>query len=439
MVKKQNISPLLRSDFGIEDFVAGAHRVDDFALSLEDVALSNQLGLLAPLADRADTGTESFAMAAESYLGESNSINILADNVLSGINQRFATAVEISKMGVEGFDAFVYGMEGFTDKIKEFFKIIAAAFKKLILAVSNFIKNVTNFIRGQFAKSQTKVWNENKDDIDKMTDKTKGKLIKVRIPGHAIDEVIKSFLDPIENYNKWASELPQNTTGFAEATIGTTDAGGDEFVAFAGLKTLIFKTKKGNKSITEKTNPTELGRYLVFGDARKSEVHPAEFLTAIGGKAGVQSFLSEDALKKMNAFNKEGQSLIKSFNQILKKLDTISKDIYKDEIEDARNTYNMDAEKKSDRKRSDFKKAKKESVKSAKARRKTLRTISFYRNIGSKLTGTLFTVYSSLLTIRSYCVTAIKAYGANSERQKKKDEKAAERKKIQRKFLVDKK
>lgn len=432
MVKKQNISPLLRSDFGIEDFVAGAHRVDSFALSLEDVALSNQLGLLAPLADRADTGTESFAMSAESYLGESNSINILADGVLSGINERFATGVAISKMGVEGFDAFAYGMEGFTDKIKDFFKMIAAAFKKLILAVSNFIKSVTNFIRGQIAKTQTKVWDENKDDIDKMTDKTKGKLIKVRIPesGHAIDEVIKSFLDPIENYNKWASELPQNTTGFAEATIGTSDAGGDGFAAFAGMKTLVFKTKKGNKPITEKTNPTELGKYLVFGDARKSEVHPAEFLIAIGGKAGVQSFLSEDALKKMNAFNKEGQSLIKSFNQILKKLDVISKDIYKDEIEDARDTYNMDAEKKSDRKRSDFKKAKNESIKSAKARRKTLRTISFYRNIGSKLTGTLFTVYSGLLTMRSYCVTAIKAYGANSERQKKKDEKAAERKKI---------
>lgn len=424
MVKKQNISPLLRSDFGIEDFVAGAHRVDDFALSLEDVALSNQLGLLAPLADRADTGTESFAMAAESYLGESNAIGIMADNVIDNINKRFATAVEISKMGVEGFDAFAYGAEDFVENVKYFFKMIAAAFKKLIQTVTNFCKMVINWVRGQVAKTQTKYYEENKNKINEMTDESKGKLIKVRIPVSDTKSICESFWGPLNEYNKDITDALNNPSGvtFRVGTDGATNGGYTGTPNYL-YKNLTFKSKKGNVAITAKTKPSELASYLVFGDNKKKEMRPAAFLKAVN----VESFLSETALKTMNAFNKEGNELIKDFNKVLKELNNLSKEMFNDAKEASYNKNNMDADKRADRNKSEYKSEVKEAKKALKERRKVMRDISLLRNIGGKLTGILLSTYSNLLTVRSYCVTAIKAYGANSERQKEKDKKQKER------------
>lgn len=421
---KQNISPLLRSDFGIEDFVAGAHRVDDFALSLEDAALSNQLGLLAPLADRADTGTESFAMAAESYLGESNAIGIMADNVIDNINKRFATAVEISKMGVEGFDAFAYGAEDFVENVKYFFKMIAAAFKKLIQTVTNFCKMVINWVRGQVAKTQTKYYEENKNKINEMTDESKGKLIKVRIPVSDTKSICESFWGPLKKYNETITKTISSAIIDNDYDNSMKGASGsyvvDDSPNWVNLK---FKSKKGNVGITAKTKPSEFASYLVFGENKKKEMRPAAFLKAVN----VESFLSETALKTMNAFNKEGNELIKDFNKVLKELNNLSKEMFNDAKEKAWNDNNMDADKRADRNNSEYKSKVKEEKKNLKARRKVMRDVSLLRNVGGKLTGILLSTYSNLLTVRSYCVTAIKAYGANSERQKEKDKQRKER------------
>ena len=297
MVKKNTISPLLRADFGVEDFVSGAHK-NYGALSLEDVSLSNALGLLAPLADKADTSTESFAMSAEAYLGESQSIGIMADHVLAGINQRFATGVEISKMGVEGFDPFAYGMEGFGESVKNFFKMIAAAFKKLIQTVSNFIRSVMNFIRGQIAKTQTKYWTDNKDKIKNMTDESKGKLIKVRLPVSDTATICKSFWEPLKDYNDYTSFLISAANenyekgtmrdknyfylGVAKGQQGTVKESKDQ--VFMNLK---FKTKKGEVGISEKTKSSDVAEYLVFGENKKKEMRPAVFLKTVN----IESFL----------------------------------------------------------------------------------------------------------------------------------------------------
>ncbi len=311
-------------------FVAGAHRSDSFALSLEDIALSNQLGLLAPLADRSDTSTESFAMAAESYLGESNAIGIMADNVIDSINQRFATAVEISKMGVEGFDAFAYGAEDFFENVKNFFKMIAAAFKKLIQTVTNFCKMVINWVRGQVAKTQTKFYTDNKDKIKNMTDESKGKLVKVRVPNkEGPKAVANSFMKPIKDYNdsvdKHLNEALKINV-FGEGVSGITRAKTYTVINRVTNSTHEFNPDvylefdyKGKKiNITSKTKPADVGAYLVFGDNKKKEMRTAAFIKGIGGEAGIASYLSEDALKVIYPHQRWGLDVHRSkrFSQV---------------------------------------------------------------------------------------------------------------------------
>ena len=345
-------------------------------------------------------------------------------------------------MGVEGFDAFAYGAEDFFENVKNFFKMIAAAFKKLIQTVTNFCKMVINWVRGQVVKTQTKFYTDNKDKIKNMTDESKGKLVKVRVPNkEGPKAVANSFMKPIKNYNdsvdKHLNEAlkinvfgegvsgitgAKTYTGINRVTNSTHEFNPDVYLEFD------YKDKKIN--ITSKTKPADVGAYLVFGDNKKKEMRPAAFIKGIGGEAGIASYLSEDALKIMNAFNKEGNELIKDFNKVLKQLNNISKEMLADEKEAAWDKNNMDADNKADRNKSEYKSAKKDAAKAFKERKRALRDISLIRNVGGKLTGILLSAYSNLLSARSYCVSAIKAYGSNSERQKEKDKKRAENKKL---------
>lgn len=450
MVKKQTISPLLREDFGVEDFVTGAHRVNANALSLEDVALSNALGLLSAFADKADTSTESFAMSAEAYLGESEAIGIMADNVLAGINQRFATGVEISKMGVEGFDPFAYGMEGFGDKVKEFFKMIGAAFKKLIQTVSNFMRQVGNFIASTFAKTQSKYYDNNKG---KKWDSSKGDMIKVRKPDlkGGVPDLTRAFLNPVQAYTKQLDAfVSSNSMSFKD--LSTTAGGSNAYLfskeankkmadgtmsdtvygkSFGGINidmtgktpklvnmlALTFKAGGKDVKFNEKMKASDVGQKLVFGENRSRETKAGEFLNSLGD-VGLKGWLSADALQKMRDYNKIGQSLIKDFNKALNAINKYSNQIMADAKEDWNDKYDD----KDKRKSETAKNAKKRNAEYLKGRRAVLREISLYRNIGGKLTGVLLSSYSSLLKVRSYCVTAIKAYNKGGTEKAKKRE-----------------
>ena len=139
--RKNTISSVLASDFGIEDFEAGVVATRGNEDNLATFELSNKLGLLAPLADRADTEVVTFGSEAYSLLGEAKQLEQYATQQINAANQRFAIAAEIKKgYGVEGFDAFAFGCEGFGDKIKSAFAAVVAAIKKIIQSITNWIR-----------------------------------------------------------------------------------------------------------------------------------------------------------------------------------------------------------------------------------------------------------------------------------------------------------
>ena len=155
--RKTVISSVLANDFGIEDFQNGTV----MNRGSEDIAsydLSNKLGLLAPLADRNDTEVVTFGSEAYNLLGEAKQLEQYATQQITAANQRFAIAAEIKKgYGVEGFDAFAFGCEGFKETITKAFTAVVAAIKKVIQSITNWIRQVMNWVGSQFAKGQAKL------------------------------------------------------------------------------------------------------------------------------------------------------------------------------------------------------------------------------------------------------------------------------------------
>ena len=180
--RKTVISSVLANDFGIEDFQNGTV----MNRGSEDIAsydLSNKLGLLASLADRADTEVVTFGSEAYDLLGEAKQLEQYATQQITAANQRFAIAAEIKKgYGVEGFDSFAFGCEGFKETITKAFTAVVAAIKKVIQSITNWIRQVMNWVGSQFAKGQAK-----------LVEKYNGKLsndatvtIKAIVPAKAI-------------------------------------------------------------------------------------------------------------------------------------------------------------------------------------------------------------------------------------------------------------
>ena len=416
MVKKTAISSFLRDDFGVEDFVSGRALDNYNTISLEDVALSNALGLLSALSDRADTNTDTFAMAAESYLGESNSLGIIADSFIDKINSRFKTAVEISKMGVEGFNAFAYGMEDFGESVKGFFKAIGAAFKKMIQAVVNFMRQVANFIGSQFAKTQTKYYDRFTKDIKGKggPDASKGKTIKCRgIIITSAKDLTDSFIKPVQNYIKLVNNIENDinngdTVNLDKLTENATIHGAKGKFESFGYSAFNFKNKKGVEIRLDKVRkPSEIGQALVFGDNRVKEIKAGAFLKE---NSGAIELLSKPGLEGMKAYNKVGQDVIKNLNKALKAVDKASKEIYKDAKYEYKTADKEDRDKEKLRGERD----------ELKKRKKILTEISLMRNTSGKLTGILFSSYSSLLKARSYLASAVKNYGVKESKSAKK-------------------
>ena len=156
--RKNVISSVLANDYGIEDFQSGAIGHARGSESIKDYELSNKLGLLSSLADRNDTEVVTFGSEAYNLLGEAKQLEQYATQQIQDANNRFAIAAEIKKnYGVEGFDAFAFGCEGFGDKLKSAFTAIVAVIRKLIQSITNWIRQVMNWIGSQFAKGQAKL------------------------------------------------------------------------------------------------------------------------------------------------------------------------------------------------------------------------------------------------------------------------------------------
>jgi hypothetical protein len=168
--RKTVISSVLANDFGIEDFQNGVVNTRG-SESIKNYDLSNKLGLLSPLADRNDSEVVTFGSEAYNLIGEAKQLEMYATQQISNINNRFAIAAEIKKgYGVEGFDAFAFGCEGFGEAIKNAFVAVIAAIKKIIQSITNWIRQVMNWVGSQFAKGQQKLVDKYKST--KFTDTT---------------------------------------------------------------------------------------------------------------------------------------------------------------------------------------------------------------------------------------------------------------------------
>lgn len=378
--KKTTISSVLCQNFGIEDFqngVAMNHKRD----SINNYSLANKLGLLSPLADRFDTETVTFGSEAHDLLGEAKWLNQYAENQINAINSRFAIANEIKKnYGVEGFDAFAFGCEGFMDKIKSAFTAIVATIKKIIQSITNWIRQVMNWVGSQFAKGQAKLVEKYKDlKIDDNDAK-----IKAFVPPSKItsgESLIKDFnsgistgVKELENVNK-TLEIGVITNAYKEINIG--------FKSYYGKKINVIKLGYASKAANE----------IVWGveSPKKILVKASVFLDRVEWK----TILSKNDLKVANSLVKDGKELIKCLNNGLKTADKLAKSMSMSKNENGA----------------------KETNNAVKATRQQISILSNNNRISSLVVGILYGTFANYLKLRSYTASAIKAIAAGTQKK----------------------
>lgn len=328
MLRKNNtsISAALRNDFGIEDFQA--NRVISSmngSFGLEDVKLSNSLGLLSPIADKYDTDVVSFGAEAYDLLGEAKQLVQFSEESLDSLNERFAIAADIKKnYGVEGFDPFAYGCEGFGEAIKQAFTAVVAAIKKVIQSISNWIRQVMNWIGSQFAKLQQKL-------VDTYGNKkmpASQAMVKVILPPAKIESgevLIKKLNGEIELSAKHIAEANKNI-------INQISNGTNKDINASVTK--LNQSLNPNGVITtfygKKIDVIKLGtakavsNELVWGVTKPSKVeyNAADYISK---KVDWKKILSKNDLKTAQELVKGGKALIKVLNETLKTSNSVSK------------------------------------------------------------------------------------------------------------------
>lgn len=413
--KKTTISSVLCQNFGIEDFqngVVGSGNRD----TINNYMLANKLGLLAPLADRDDTDTVTFGSEAHDLLGEAKQLNQYATNQIENINNRFAIANEIKKnYGVEGFDAFAFGCEGFVDKIKSAFTAIVAAIKKIIQSITNWIRQVMNWVGSQFAKLQEKLIEKYKSL--KIVDN--GATIKAIVPPNKIssgESIIKdldtglaSCIKEIEMANKTLESV--NISGYsivpttykdakkgvqgpikALSTVQTINAN------TAGYKAINidFKTYYGKHiDVVKLGSASKAANEVVWGteNPKKIVVSAFRFLQRVEWK----TILSKADLKTANSLVKDGKELIKCLNNSLKTADKLAKSLTLSKNESNAKTQNN----------------------AVKNLRKQISILSNNNRVSSLSAGVLYGVFANYLKLRSYTASAIKAIAAGTKKSSK--------------------
>lgn len=405
MLRKETtiISAALRNDFGIEDFQANrvtSSMADSFGL--EDVKLSNSLGLLSPIADKYDTDVVSFGAEAYDLLGEAKQLAQFSEESLDSLNERFAIAADIKKRyGVEGFDPFAYGCEGFGEVIKQAFVSVVSAIKKVIQSISNWIRQVMNWIGSQFAKLQQKL-------VDTYGNKkmpASQAMVKVILPPAKVESgmvLIGSVNITIGMSAKVIADANKNITNQI-----SNGANKDINAAVSNLNkqlkpNILLTTHYGKKlDIIKLGTAKAISNEVVWGVAKPSklEFNAAEYISK---KVNWQTILSKNDLKAAQELVKNGKALIKVMNETLKSANSLSK-----------TAITMTS--KQDTK--EQKKAMKDKIK------KTRGLVSILNNncrLGSLMAGVLYGTFANYLKLRSYTASCVKAVYKGSEKTVKK-------------------
>lgn len=398
--RKTVISSVLANDFGIEDFQNGTV----MNRGSEDIAsynLSNKLGLLAPLADRADTEVVTFGSEAYDLLGEAKQLEQYATQQITAVNQRFAIAAEIKKgYGVEGFDAFAFGCEGFKETMKNAFTAVVAAIKKVIQSITNWIRQVMNWVGSQFAKGQAK-----------LVEKYNGKLsndatvtIKAIVPA----KPIKSGADIIDPINKGITSVGQLISavnkvaltalenGFSGSkdlslkyTQGVTSASS---VSFG--KTVVFDTFYGKHiDVLKIGTASKVANEIVWGSQKPQKITVSALNYLTKATASWQTILGKDDLKNTQKLVSYGKALIKVLNESLKTADKLAKQM-------------MNTSKAKTEAQKNDKKAANDQVK---ATRRAIAMMNNCNRIGSLSAGILYGSFAGYLKLRSYVASAVRA------------------------------
>lgn len=403
--RKNVISSVLTSDFGIEDFQSGAYAAHGTE-SLKDFDLSNKLGLLSSLADRNDTEVVTFGSEAYNLLGEAKQLEQFATSKINEANARFAIAAEIKKgYGVEGFDAFAFGCEGFGDAIKGAFTAIVAGIKKLIQSITNWIRQVMNWVGSQFAKGQDKLL---KKYIEAGKPSKSSATIKAVIPTKSLSsgkEFIASVNTDIESVGKSIVALNAVAGKYLEGTDRSATA---SMVASGELKAGINALNAAKVDLQGKKIPviklgsaTNAANVKAFGVEKlnKVEISAVKYLTIVKPE-----ILSKDDLKACNDLVKDGKALIKVLNESLKRADSLAKSM----------KVAVPSAKKDEQGRKDAK----EANAAVKATRGAIKTLNGANRIGTLMAGILYGTFANYLKLRSYAAAAVRAVLADKGEKK---------------------
>lgn len=398
--RKTVISSVLANDFGIEDFQNGTV----MNRGSEDIAsydLSNKLGLLAPLADRADTEVVTFGSEAYDLLGEAKQLEQYATQQITAVNQRFAIAAEIKKgYGVEGFDAFAFGCEGFKETMKNAFTAVVAAIKKVIQSITNWIRQVMNWVGSQFAKGQAK-----------LVEKYNGKLsndatvtIKAIVPAKAI----KSGADIIDPINKGITSVGQTISAANKYALSALENGfsGSKFMSLQSTsgatsassvsfgKNVVFDTFYGKHiDVLKIGTASKVANEIVWGSQKPQKITVSALNYLSKAAASWQTILGKDDLKNTQKLVSYGKALIKVLNESLKTADKLAKQM----------KYTGKATNESE------KAGKKTMNDQVKHTRSAIAVMNNCNRIGSLSAGILYGSFAGYLKLRSYVASAVRA------------------------------
>ena len=398
--RKTVISSVLANDFGIEDFQNGTV-MNRGSENIASYDLSNKLGLLASLADRADTEVVTFGSEAYDLLGEAKQLEQYATQQITAANQRFAIAAEIKKgYGVEGFDAFAFGCEGFEETMKNAFTAVVAAIKKVIQSITNWIRQVMNWVGSQFAKGQAKLVEKYKGKLSNDTTVT----IKAIVPAKPINSGA-DIIDPINTgitsvgqtisaANKYALSALENGFDGSKyvSLINTSNAVSSSSVNFG--KSLVFDTFYGNHiDVLKIGTASKVANEIVWGSQKPQKITVSALNYLKKAAASWETILGKDDLKNTQKLVSYGKALIKVLNESLKTADKLAKQM----------KYTSKAKSESEKASKKFMNDKIKNTRSA------IAVMNNCNRIGSLSAGILYGSFAGYLKLRSYVASAVRA------------------------------
>lgn len=397
--RKTTISSVLANDFGIEDFQNDTVMNRGYE-NITSYDLSNKLGLLAPLADRNDTEVVTFGSEAYDLLGEAKQLEQYATQQITAANQRFAIAAEIKKgYGVEGFDSFAFGCEGFSETMTKAFTAVVAAIKKVIQSITNWIRQVMNWVGSQFAKTQIKTYETYKNKVgelqkSKVTLKVARPAANLKDGSIAFAAVLKGIGVNVKNFR----------LGNEAATKSlTTPGSGPDYASIQNMKSSFDKsngltTYYGKKlDVIKLGSASKIANLMWWGIEKPIKVN----MTLATYMQNVEfAILSKDTLKYANEVVKVGKVLIKELNTTLKTANSLAGQLGK---------LGKSINSNSGLDKAGVKEANKQTKDEVKKARAAVSMISNNQRLGSLYAGILYGIFANFLKTRSYMNSLVKA------------------------------